>query len=674
MWRIPLNLMPLYLIVLLPLLGFLINGLFGAKLKKPLPGIIACVAVGAAFVVAVMNVLSLASATGETRRITETAYTWMSVGSFKVDVSFLLDPLSAVMILVVTGIGFLIHLYSTGYMHDDHNDPESKLYARYFACLNLFIAFMSILVLADNYLLMFVGWEGVGLCSYFLVGFWFNREDAAQASKKAFVINRIGDMGFLLGMMLLFIATGTLKYFGDANASGAAAGALSSASTNAVLTAPALGGALAISTVTLITLLFFVGACGKSAQIPLYTWLPDAMAGPTPVSALIHAATMVTAGVYMCARSSALFELAPDTKLIICIIGALTAFFAAMTALAHNDIKKVLAYSTVSQLGFMFMGIGSGAYVAAIFHVFTHAFFKACLFLGAGSVIHALHGEQDMRKMGGLASKMRATNLTFLLSGLALAGAAPFAGFFSKDEIIAEVWKVEAYAPIYQIIGVVALVTAFITAIYTGRQYAQVFKGAPRDAHLHEHAHESPVVMTIPLYVLAAGAVAAGFFGVPHISGLPEQMHAFSSWLSPVLVERAGEAHASAATDVHGAENPVNWILLGLGVLIGWGGWLVGRGMGIKSGERALLSESSNRLSLDAVYESTIVRVGFALSAAMRWIDEKIVDGLVNGVGVAVGEISQALRLTQTSYVRNYALGMALGAAVIIGLFVARGS
>ncbi len=662
--------MPLYLIVLLPLLGFVVNGLFGAKIKKPLPGVIASLAVGAAFVVALLRVLGLSagnSATAdEPNRIVETAYTWMNVGSLRVDVSFLLDPLSAIMILVITGIGFLIHLYSVGYMQDDHNDPEGRLYARYFAWLNLFIAFMSVLVLADNYLLMFVGWEGVGLCSYFLIGYWFKREDAAEASKKAFIVNRIGDFGFLLGIMLLFTATGTLRYFGTGDSPGALDGMAQNAQNFNAGTLGMMGG------ITLITLLLFVGACGKSAQIPLYTWLPDAMAGPTPVSALIHAATMVTAGVYMCARSSALFEAAPDTKLIICIIGALTALFAGLTALAHNDIKKVLAYSTVSQLGFMFMGIGAGAYVAAIFHVFTHAFFKACLFLGAGSVIHALHGEQDMRKMGGLAAKMKATNITFLLSGLALAGAAPLAGFFSKDEIIAEVWKVQAFAPIYQIIGVVALVTAFITALYTGRQYAQVFGGKPRDEHLHEHAHESPPVMTIPLWILAAGAVVTGFFGVPHIPGVPEQLHAFSNWLSPVFVERAGEAHASADAAVHGAEHPVNWALLFLGGAIGWAGWFLGRAMGLRDGARAVLPGSTSRLSLDALYNATVVRFGFALSAALRWIDEKIVDGFVNGVGVFVGQVSAALRLTQTSFVRNYALGMALGAAIIIALLAVR--
>jgi NADH-quinone oxidoreductase subunit L len=534
-------------------------------------------------------------------------------------------------------------------MAHDHNDEEGLKYARYFTYLNLFIAFMATLVLADNYLLMFVGWEGVGLCSYFLIGFWLQREDAAEASKKAFIMNRIGDFGFLLGIMLLFIATGSLKY-SEVFAKAAEAGVFN------------VGLVGAVGGITAITLLLFVGACGKSAQVPLYTWLPDAMAGPTPVSALIHAATMVTAGVYMCARSSVLFELAPQTKLIVCAIGALTAIAAGLTALAHTDIKKVLAYSTVSQLGFMFMAVGAGAYSVAIFHVFTHAFFKACLFLGAGSVIHALHGEQDMRKMGGLAAKMKATNITFLLSGLALAGAVPFAGFFSKDEIIAEVFHNSANGgSLYILFGVVGLVTAFITALYTGRQYGQVFAGQPRDQHLFDHAHESPAVMTIPLYILTVGAVFAGFLGFPHLHGLPESLHAFTNWLEPVF------HHGGAAVE----ESSPNFILLLLGVVIGWGGWIIGRGMGIKSGSSAVLPENAN-LSLDKVYTETIVKGGFGLAAASRWFDEKIVDGFVNGIGSLFGQISSTLRLTQTSFVRNYALSMALGAAVVIAYFMSR--
>jgi NADH-quinone oxidoreductase subunit L len=640
---------PLYLIILFPLIGFAINGLVGAKLPRPVPGVIAALAVLASFAVAVAGVLSVHDSASHS--VTQPLYTWMTAGQFTVDVSFLLDQLSSVMILIITGIGFLIHVYSIGYMAHDHNDEEGRLYARYFAWLNLFIAFMSLLVLADNYLVMFVGWEGVGLCSYFLIGYWFKQSDAAEASKKAFIVNRIGDAAFLLGMALIFTVCGSLKYVHVFEA---------------IHNNPAAfdGGQLAgLGGITLITVLLFIGACGKSAQIPLYTWLPDAMAGPTPVSALIHAATMVTAGVYMCARSSALFEAAPHTKLLIVVIGALTALAAGLTALAHTDIKKVLAYSTVSQLGFMFMGIGAGAYVAAIFHVFTHAFFKACLFLGAGSVIHALHGEQDMIRMGGLARKMKATNITFLISGLALAGAAPFAGFFSKDEIIAEVFKAGADHKLYLFCGVIALLTAYITALYTGRQYAQVFLGEPRDEHLFDHAHESSPVMTVPLFILAAGALLAGFLGVPNIPGIPEQLHAFSNWLSPLFSAEAGSAAA------HGAEQPVNWMLLGVGLVIGWLGWFVGLGLG-RNAVRAALPESTRELSLDAGYNATLVRGGVALAAALRWVDDNIIDGVVNGVAALIGQVGDTIKYVQTSYVRTYAFTMALGAIAVMVYFL----
>jgi NADH-quinone oxidoreductase subunit L len=637
-------------------LGAVLIGVLGERLRKPLPGIIASGAVLAAFIVSLLSVLQMAGR--EPRVIQETAYRWINVGTFEVNAGFWLDPLSAVMILVVTGIGFLIHVYSIGYMSHDENDPQSTLYGRYFAFLNLFIAFMSLLVLADNYLLMFVGWEGVGLCSYFLIGFWYKREEAALASQKAFVMNRIGDCGFLLGLMLLFLAAGSLNY--DA--------VLNVARTNPAAFSTGIVGAM--GGIGLITLLLFVGATGKSAQIPLFTWLPDAMAGPTPVSALIHAATMVTAGVYVCARSAALFDLAPTTKLIICGVGALTALAAGLTALAHTDIKKVLAYSTVSQLGFMFMAVGAGAYVAAIFHVFTHAFFKACLFLAAGSVIHALHGEQDMRKMGGLASKMKATHLTFLVSSLALAGAVPFAGFFSKDEILAGVWAAGSNQSLYMLFCAVGLLTALITALYSGRQYAQIFAGQPRDAHLFEHAHESPSVMTVPLWILGAGAVLVGFLGVPHIPGVPAMMHGFANWLAPVFesTSHGAGAHGGGA---HGTAHDVNWALIGIGAIIGWGGWLAGRTMGTDKATAAL-PESTSSLSLDRAYNSTLVPAGFGLAQVMRWVDERVIDGVVNGLGALMGQMSQTLRMTQTAYVRNYALGMAVGAAVILGLFFVR--
>lgn len=631
--------MSLALIVLFPLLGVLINGFLGARFQKPIAGYIASAAVLASFLVALLSVLQLPS---QNYVIHQTVYTWIEAGDFKADVAFLLDRLSAVMILVVTGIGFLIHLFSTAYMKDDHNDPKGHLYGRYFVFLNLFIAFMSVLVLADNYLLLFVGWEGVGLCSYFLIGFWFQRDDAKFASQKAFVLNRVGDFGFLLAMLLLFYFTGTLQFEPIFE--------LARTNPEAFQTAGlGLAGGL-----TAITLLLTLGATGKSAQIPLYTWLPDAMAGPTPVSALIHAATMVTAGVYLVARSAPLFEATPVTKWVICGLGAATALIAGLTALAHTDIKKVLAYSTVSQLGFMFMAAGVGAYGAAIFHVFTHAFFKAGLFLGAGSVIHALHGEQDMRKMGGLAKKLSATHLTFLICGWALAGAVPFAGFFSKDEIIAALFGA-ASNPIYLVAGIVGLVAAFITALYTGRQYGQIFGGEPRDKELYDHAHEAPALMTIPLWILAAGAIFAGFLNLP--SFVPG-MQLFSGWLEPIFAH--GAEHG-----VHAAANP---ILLLIGAIIGWGGWLIGRSLGINSAR----AQAPGTTSLDKFYGVVVGETGAMVAVFSRWIDEKVIDGVVNGVGGIVGGVGAAFRSTQTSFVRNYALAMALGAAVLIAYFIAR--
>lgn len=638
--------LPLALIILFPLAGFAVCGLIGSRMNKPWPGIIASGTVFASFIVALIRVVNLVSMPTGARSVTETVYTWISAGALRSDVSFLFDPLSAVMILIITGIGFLIHLYSIGYMAEDHNDPKGKLYARYFCWLNLFIAFMSLLVLADNYLLMFVGWEGVGLCSYFLIGYWFKREDAMAACKKAFIVNRIGDFGFLLAMMLIFVVVGSLNY-NDVF--------------DAVRNTPQLFSVGILGTIgaaTLIPLLLFVGAAGKSAQIPLFVWLPDAMAGPTPVSALIHAATMVTAGVYMVSRSSALFLNAPNIQILICVVGTLTALFAALAALAHTDIKKVLAYSTVSQLGFMFMAVGVGAYVFAIFHVLTHAFFKACLFLGSGSVIHSLHGEQDMDKMGGLAKKMQITNITFLAAGLALAGFFPFAGFFSKDEILAAVINAGSGAPILIACGVVGFIAALLTGIYTGRQYAQVFLGDARDEELYEHAHESGPTMTIPLIILGIGSLVVGFFGMPHFAFVPAWGHAFTNWLAPVFSNGAA------------AEAP-SIVLLLIGLLIGWGSWFAGMTLG-KNAVGVIMPESLRAVSLDAIYNATIVPAGFAIADACRWIDDTFIDGIVNLVGGFVGESSVALRTTQTSYVRNYALAMAVGAVIVLAWFVVK--
>ena len=465
---------------LLILLGFIINGLFGKLLGKRAVTWVGCGVVGLSFLLSLGILQALLSLPVESRHFEKILYTWISAGDFRAVVGFQVDPLSSVMILVVTGVGFLIHVYSVGYMHEDGG------YARYFSYLNLFTFSMLILVLANNFLLMFVGWEAVGLCSYLLIGFWFERKSASDAAKKAFIVNRVGDFAFLVGLFLIFVHFKTLGFtevFGSAS--------------------KVLGEGTVLATA--ITLLLFAGATGKSAQIPLYVWLPDAMEGPTPVSALIHAATMVTAGVYMVARTNALFLLAPVSMTVVATVGAVTALFAATIALVQNDIKRVLAYSTISQLGYMFLAVGVGAFAAGIFHLMTHAFFKALLFLAAGSVIHALGGEQDMRQMGGLKKKLPVTYWTNLMGVLAIAGIPGFSGFFSKDEIL---WQ--AYSSPYGGLGfwIVGAVTAGLTAFYMGRHLFMIFHGESRvDPHRADHVHESPSVMAVPLMILAILAV-----------------------------------------------------------------------------------------------------------------------------------------------------------------------
>ncbi|MGL5892482.1 MAG: NADH-quinone oxidoreductase subunit L, partial [Bacteroidia bacterium] len=467
-----------WLIPLLPLIGFTIIGLGGKKLSKGLISIIGCGTVLAAFGLSLGIYLGL---NGQSQTVT--LFDWISTGSLHVDFSFLIDPLSSLFLLIITGIGFLIHVYSVGYMHDDEG------YHRFFAYLNLFVFFMLLLVLGSNYLIMFVGWEGVGLCSYLLIGFWFKNTDYNNAAKKAFIINRIGDLGFLLGILLIYVLFDSVSF-----------GAVSAISGNAEYRQYA----------DLIGILLFIGACGKSAQIPLYTWLPDAMAGPTPVSALIHAATMVTAGIYMIARSSFIFEYAHITNEVIATVGVITALFAATIGIFQNDIKKVLAYSTVSQLGLMFLGLGVGATTGAVFHVTTHAFFKALLFLGAGSVIHAMSGEQDIRRMGGLRKHLPITHLTFLLGTIAISGIPPFSGFFSKDEILAGTFEE------HKIHWILGLAASMMTAFYMFRLYFLTFSGKFRGTdEQHHHLHESPKSMTIPLMVLAVLSVVGGAIGIP---------------------------------------------------------------------------------------------------------------------------------------------------------------
>ena len=597
-------------IVFLPLIGAIINGLFGAKIQKALGkgaiGLIACAPVVIAFALSVYAFIILAGLEPQRRFLLDNLYRWIDLGSLKVDMAFIVDPLSAVMILIVTGIGGLIHIYATGYMHEDN------AFWRFFAYLNLFTAAMLTLVLGDSLLLLFVGWEGVGLCSYALIGFWYTDHANARAGNKAFIVNRVGDFGFVLGMFLLFWSLdaqghGTLTF------------------RQMVEAAPSIKDMTIWGTpvITLATLLLFIGATGKSAQIPLFVWLPDAMAGPTPVSALIHAATMVTAGVYMTARLNVFFSMAPATLNVIAVIGVATALVAATIALTQFDIKKVLAYSTVSQLGYMFIGVGVGGYAAAIFHLMTHAFFKACLFLGSGSVIHAMHHEQDMRKMGGLKQWMPTTFATFFISVLAIAGFPPFAGFFSKDEIL---WL--AASNHYWGIWFLALCGAGLTAFYMFRQLFMTFYGECRaDHHTKDHLHESPAVMTLPLVVLAAGAVLAGFIGLPAVLGGSQ----FAHWLEPVI-HAHGEAHGS---------HELEWGLMGLSVAVAASGAfiaylmyrreLLSPGIFANLAGGALYRLFDRKWYFDEICQVVFVNGTLLLARALSAFDAYVIDGIVNG-------------------------------------------
>jgi NADH-quinone oxidoreductase subunit L len=561
---------------------------------------------------------------------TTTLFPWVVAGDFETSVTAYVDALTAVMLLVVTGVGFLIHLYSAGYMHDDPG------YARFFAYLNLFVFSMTMLVLAGNFLLLYVFWEAVGLCSYLLIGFWYTRPAAAQAGKKAFVVNRVGDFGFGLGIMWLWLALGTLDF----------TAVFEGAST------------LPPATATGIALLLFMGACGKSAQLPLHTWLPDAMEGPTPVSALIHAATMVTAGVYMVARSHALFERSGGALEVVAWVGTVTAVFAATIGLVQTDIKRVLAYSTISQLGYMFAAVGLGAYVAGIFHLVTHAFFKALLFLGAGSVIHALHGEQDLRKMGGIAYKLPATATTMWVGGLGLAGVPPLAGFFSKDEILAA-----AMGEGHGLMFLCLLAGALLTAFYTFRLLFLAFSGSPRmSKEVLHHAHESPWVMTAPLAVLAALTLVAGF-----VLGLPLDGTRIAHRLEPVFA-----LHEAA----HSTLVPLlSVVVVVVGFLLAAQRYKLTPVKAEELGQprtplRALLL---NAYYVDALYDRLVVRPLLALSTVLaRAFDLGLVDGIVNGVGRAVMGWGSAMRRAQTGYVVNYALTMLAGAVIVVAFLVVR--
>lgn len=642
----------LFLIPLLPLIGFLINGLLIGRLPKPVISLVGCASIGLSFVLSLMLFFELKGMPEGSRMIEQVLFSWIPSGSFHVDIAYLLDPLSAVMILVVTGVGFLIHVYSVGYMS---HDPG---YGRYFAYLNLFTFSMLTLVLANNYLLMFVGWEGVGLCSYLLIGFWFEKKSASDAGKKAFIVNRIGDFGFLLGLFIIFWQVGSLDY------------------AKVMEAAPHVfvaGGGL----ITAACILMFVGATGKSAQIPLYVWLPDAMEGPTPVSALIHAATMVTAGVYMIARSSTLFMMAPDALMVVAIIGALTALFAATIGLVQNDIKRVLAYSTVSQLGYMFLACGVAAFSAGIFHLMTHAFFKALLFLGAGSVIHAMSNEQDIRKMGGLKKHLPITYMTFLLACLAIAGIPGFSGFFSKDEIL---WKAYSSDHGHLLLYVIGLVTAIMTAFYMFRLLYLTFFGEERmDKHTKEHIHESPKMMTVPLMVLAVLSVIGGFIGMPHVFGTTNY---FEEWLAPVMASSGGHgAEAASGAHMSGSGNAaleltlmfVTVVLAVLAILFARQMYLRKPEMATKVRERlsGLHKLLLNKYFIDELYGALVVRPLVYFSVFLwKVVDVLIIDGLANGLAVVGQDASEVLKYGQSGRVRGYATVFVAGVVLIVGYLV----
>ena len=621
----------LWIAAALPLFGAVALLLFGKPLRR-FAGGLASALVGGSFVVALLAFRDLLALPEGARTVTRHLFDWISVGSFQAPVEIRADALSMVMVLTVTGVSFLIHVYSMDYMH---GDPR---YPRYFAYLNLFVFSMLTLVLANNFALLYVGWEGVGLCSYLLIAFWHERKAAADAGKKAFIVTRIGDTAMLIGIFLIFVTTGSVEFdevFGSA-------------------------GAIASGTATLVSLLLFAGAVGKSAQMPVHTWLPDAMEGPTPVSALIHAATMVTAGVYLVVRTHSLFEASPHALFVVAVVGSVTALYAATSALGQDDLKRVLAYSTISQLGLMFLAAGVGAYAVAIFHLVTHAFFKAAMFLGAGSVMHATGGEIDLRRLGGLWRKLPVTTVTFVVGGLALAGVPLAAGFFSKDQILAAAYESGRTA-----LWATALVTSGFTALYATRATMLAFFGRSR----HEgDAHESPLLMTIPMSLLAAGAVFGGLLGLTATSG---RVQAF---LSPVL----GEArHAGAGGLSEPALIGIAVAVSAVGILIGW--FVYGSGLIDWVGLRARLGLVQRTLArgwfIDDVYGSLLVIPGRAASAFTAYVfDQRVIDGAVNGLGNAVARLAAVGRRGQSGLVRTYALAFLLGAVGLLVLAVGRSS
>jgi NADH-quinone oxidoreductase subunit L len=627
-----------WLIPLFPLIGFLINGLVGKSLPKSVVGTIGATAVGLSFLVTVAIFLEVLKLPADARSVEKVVYTWIASGPFKVSVAFLIDPLSLIMLLVVTGVSTLIHIYSIGYMHDDEG------FYRYFAYLNLFVFAMLLLVSANNFLLMFVGWEGVGLCSYLLIGFWYEKKSASDAGKKAFVVNRIGDFGFLLGIFIIFWTFGSLNF--------------------SEVFPQAAKYPMGSGVLTAITLCLFLGATGKSAQLPLYTWLPDAMEGPTPVSALIHAATMVTAGVFMVARCSTLFVLSPISMTAVAAVGALTAIFAATIGITQFDIKRVLAYSTVSQLGYMFLACGVGAFTSGIFHLMTHAFFKALLFLGSGSVIHGMHGEQDMRHMGGLKKYMPITYWTFILATLAIAGIFPFAGFFSKDEIL-----FHSLVSGHTVFWGIATVAAFITAFYMFRAVFMTFHGEERFDHHHVHPHESPPLMTVPLMTLAGLSVVGGLVGFPIIKGANK----FKEFLAPSITPLVHEVHAPAWFEI--TMMIFSMAVAAAGIYMAYKFYIAKPELPEKVTEKipVVYDLVYNKYYVDEFYDATVVEpIKNGSDFLWHGVDETVIDGAVNGSATTVGWLSSHLRKLETGFVQSYALAILIGAVLVTGYLIGR--
>lgn len=623
----------LLLILLLPLFGFLINALVGKQLPKTVSGIVGSLSVLGSFILSAVYFVGFLN--GSQQALDVNVFKWIAFGDLNISFGLLIDQLSATWLMVVTGIGFLIHVYSISYMHDDEK------FHNFFSYLNLFIFFMLILVTGNNFLITFIGWEGVGLCSYLLIGFWFKNQDYNNAAKKAFVMNRIGDLGFLLGIFLLLFNFNTL-HFGQLQA---------------IFSTHEIPHGL----IVFITLLLFVGAMGKSAQIPLYTWLPDAMAGPTPVSALIHAATMVTAGIYMIVRANFMYVHAPETMMVIAGVGAATAIFAATIGVLQNDIKKVLAYSTVSQLGLMFMALGVGAFTSGVFHVVTHAFFKACLFLGSGSVIHALHGEQDIRNMGGLKKWMPITFWTFLISSLAISGIFPFSGFFSKDEILAAAFEHN------KVLWGIASVASLLTAFYMFRLVFLTFTGNFRGTeHQKQHLHESPALITVPLVVLAVLAAVGGVMGLPDFLGFK---HWLKGFLAPVL---EGSAHGAS----HHALSHSTEIALMLGAFGGavasiafaYFKYVKGGSLPVAEGEESGLSKVVyNKYYVDELYNALFVKPLMWLSkVSYQFADNVIVDGVVNWSGKITMMAGGQIRKIQNGNIGYYLLMIVLSLILIL--------